>query len=115
MRSVFRKGFMHSILQKPETLLYVSENKTLAGQADKAIVGEASGRKLVVTFFEVLDNGFAHRVDREGLTLRPHLLNIAEILQIIGFALPPGPARTSAETELLFKTHYQQLHIVRLN
>ena len=73
------------------------------------------GRKLVVMLLEVIDDGLAYRVDREGLTLRPHLLNIAEILQIIGFALPPDPARTSAATELLFGTHYHQLHIVRLN
>ena len=47
--------------------------------------------------------------------MRPHLLNIAEILQLIGFALPPDPARTSAATELLFEAHYQQQYIVRLN
>ena len=54
-----------------------------------------------------------HRVDREGCTLRPQLLNIAEILQILGFALPPDPDRTCATTELLLEGHYQNLNIVR--
>ena len=114
MRSVLRKGFMYRISQKPETLIYVSENKSLAGKEDKAIEGEASGRKLVVTFFEDGDDGLAHRVDREGCALRPQLLNIAEMLQALGFALPPDPERTAATTELLLEEHYQNLRIVRL-
>ena len=89
MRSVLQKGFMFRISQRPETLVYVSENKSLAGKEDKATDGEASGRKLVVTFFEDGDDGLAHRVDREGCTLRPQLLSIAEILQILGFIVPP--------------------------
>ena len=114
VRSVLRKGFMYRISQKPETLIYVSENKSLAGKEDKAIEGEASGRKLVVTFFEDGDDGLAHRVDREGCALRPQLLNIAEMLQALGFALPPDPERTAATTELLLEEHYQNLRIVRL-
>ena len=91
-----------------------SENKSLAGKEDKAIDGEASGRKLVVTFFEDGDDGLAHRVDHDGCTLRPQLLTLAEILQILGFALPPDPDRASATTELLLELHYQILHIARL-
>ena len=90
MKSVLQKGFMYQISEKPDTYIYVSENKTLAGKEDKALVGEATGRKLVVAFFELLD-GLAHRVDRAGCTLRPQLLTLAEILQILGFALPPDP------------------------
>ena len=78
MKSVLHKGFMYQISEKPDTYIYVSENKTLAGKEDKALVGEATGRKLVVSFFELLD-GLAHRVDREGCTLRPQLLTLAEI------------------------------------
>ena len=39
VKSVLRKGFTYRISQKPETYLYVSENKTLACKADQAIVG----------------------------------------------------------------------------
>ena len=113
VRLVLRKGFMYRISQKPETLIYVSENKSLAGKEDKAIDGEASGRKLVVTFFEDGDDGLVYRVDREGCALRPQLLNIAEMLQALGFALPPDPERTAATTELLMEAHYQNLTIVR--
>ena len=113
MKLVLRKGFMYKISQKPDTILYVSENKTLAGKEDKANEGEASGRKLVVTFFEAGDDGKVHRVDREGCALRPQLLNIADILQSLGFVLPPDPARTSAVTELLLEEHYQTLQIMR--
>ena len=104
---------MFRISQRPETLGYVSENKTLAGKEDKATDGEASGRKLVVTFFEDGDDGLAHRVDREGCALRPQLLNIAEMLQALGFALPPDPERDAATTELLLGEHYQNVRIVR--
>ena len=106
VRSVLQKGFMFRISQRPETLVYVSENKSLAGKEDKATDGEASGRKLVVTFFEDGDDGLAHRVDREGSALRPQLLNIAEMLQALCFALPPDPERTAATTELLMEEHY---------
>ena len=36
---------------RPETLIYISDNQILAGREDKSIEGEASGRKLVATFF----------------------------------------------------------------
>ena len=104
---------MYLISEKPETFLYVSENKTLAGKEDRSLEGEAAGRKMVMTFFERGDGGLVHRVDREGSSLRPQLLSIAELLQILGFALPPDPDRTSATTELLLEEHYRQLNIVR--
>ena len=113
MKSVLQKGFMYKISQKPDTILYVSENKTLAGKEDRNLEGEAIGRKLVVTFFEEGGDGLVHRVDRDGCTLKPQLLNIAEVLQILGFALLPEPERTSATTELLLEAHYQNLSIVR--
>ena len=45
--------------------------------------------------------------------MRPQLLNIAEILQVLGFSLPPDPDRTSADAELLYEEHYQLLRITR--
>ena len=107
------KGFMFRISERPETLLYVSENKTLAGKENQLLDGEACGRKLVVTFFEYGEDGLAHRVDRDGCTLRPQLRSIAKILQSLGFIVPPDPERTSADTELLLEAHYMDLNIIR--
>ena len=45
--------------------------------------------------------------------MRRHLLNVAEILQVLGFTLPPDPDRSAADTELLFEEHYQRLSITR--
>ena len=65
MRAVFRKGFMYQVSFRPQTLVYVSENKSLAGREDKQHLGEATGRKLVVSMFEAAADGSAHRVDKE--------------------------------------------------
>ena len=45
--------------------------------------------------------------------MRPHLLNLAEILQVLGFALPPDPDRSAAESELLLEEHFQHLQVTR--
>ena len=45
--------------------------------------------------------------------MRRRLLNVAEILQVLGFSLPPGPDRSAADTELLVEEHYQRLHATR--
>ena len=50
IKSVLQKGFMYKISQAPDSLIFVSENKTLAGREDRASDGEASGRKMVVAF-----------------------------------------------------------------
>ena len=71
IKSVLKKGFMYRISQAPESFIFVSENKTLAGREDRVSEGEASGRKLVVTFFELDASGLAHRVHREDSILRP--------------------------------------------
>ena len=113
MRSVVGKGFMSRISQRPETLIYVAENKTLAGNEDRVTEGEAAGRRLVVTFFEDRADGLAHRVDSSGTSLTPQLLSIAELLQCLGCALPPDPDRPSATTELLLEDHYHHLKILR--
>ena len=46
--------------------------------------------------------------------MMPQLLTRAEILQILGFALPADPDRSSATTEHLVELHYQNLQIARL-
>ena len=114
MRSVLGNGFMYRISQHPETLIYVSENKTLAGKEDRVTEGEAAGRRLVVTFFEERADGLAHRVDPSGTSMTPQLLSIAELLQCLGCALPPDPDRPPATTELLLEAHYQHLKILRV-
>ena len=48
MKSVFQKGFMYRVSCNPSVVLYVAENKTLAGKEDRAHEGEAMGRNLVL-------------------------------------------------------------------
>ena len=75
--------------------------------------GEANNRKLAVIFFEAIDGGLVRRVLREGTSLQPQLLTIAEILQACGFVLPVDPLRSSAAAEILLETQYQELEILR--
>ena len=35
LKSVFKKGFMHTVSCSPSVFLYISENKTLAGREDR--------------------------------------------------------------------------------
>ena len=96
-----------------EVTIYISENKTLAGREDRGYEGEATGRKLVVSFFETLPDGLVRRIIRGGTSLHPQLLTIAEILQSCGFRLPIDPLRSSAAAEILLETQYQELEILR--
>ena len=52
MKLVFQKGFMYRLSINPAVVLYVAENKTLAGKEDRTYEGEAQGRKLAVVLFE---------------------------------------------------------------
>jgi hypothetical protein len=114
MKTVFKKGYMYRLSACPSMIIYISENKTLAGKEDRPYEGEASGRKLVVSFFEDAGEGLVQRVDRTTLVLKQHLLSLAELLQTLGgFALPPDPDRTAANTELLLETLYQNLELRR--
>ena len=97
----------------PAVTFYVSENKTLAGREDRGYEGGATGRKLVVSFFETIPGGMVRRIIRDGTPLHPQLLTIAEILQACGLLLPPDPDRSSAAAELLLEPHYQDLEIQR--
>ena len=79
----------------------------------EATRGEATGRKLVVSFFETLHGALVRRVRRSGDSLHPQLLTIAEILQACGLLLPPDPDRSSAAVELVLEARYQDLDIQR--
>ena len=64
----------------PAVTIYISENKTLAGREDRGYAGEATGRKLVVSFFETLHGALVRRVHRSGGSLHPQLLTVAETI-----------------------------------
>ena len=114
MKSVFQKGFMYKLSCKPAVILYIAENKTLAGREDRSYEGEALGRKMAVVFFEDLDGTLVRRVDREILGMHQKLLSIAEVLQTIGgIAVPPDPARTAAQTEILLESQYEHIEVLR--
>ena len=67
----------------------------------------------MVSFFEEIEGGLVRRLIREGTSLQPQLLTIAEILQACGFCLPADPPRSSAHAELVLEAHYQDLFIQR--
>ena len=50
IRSVLKKGFMYRLSIKPSVILYVAENKTLAGKEERKYEGEALGRRLAIVF-----------------------------------------------------------------
>jgi hypothetical protein len=116
IRAVFKKGFMYTLSCKPSVYIYSAENRTLAGREARSIEGEASGRKMVIAFFEASPGpgGLVQRVDRTNSFLKQHLLSLAELLQTIGgFDLPLDPDRTAANSELLLETEYQNLELRR--
>ena len=67
----------------------------------------------MVIIFEDIEGGLVRRILREGTSLQPQLLAIAEILQACGLLLPADPLRSSAAAELLPESHYQDLEIQR--
>ena len=114
IKSVFKKGFMYRLSCKPSVVLYIAENKTLAGKEDRTYEGEALGRKMAIVFFEDAYGGLFRRVNRESLGMQQELLSLAELLQTIGgIAVPADPERTAANTELHLESHYQNLEILR--
>ena len=52
MKSIFKPGFMFKLSCRPSAVIYVAENKTLAGKEDRTYEGEATGRKLAFVFNE---------------------------------------------------------------
>ena len=114
MKSVFQKGFMYRVSCNPSVVLYVAENKTLAGKEDRAYEGEAMGRNGPCVF-EDADAGMVRRVDRGLVGMKQELLTLAELLQTLGgIAVPADPDRTAAQTELLLESLYQGLDIQRI-
>ena len=114
LKSVFQKGFMYKLSCKPDVIIYIAENKTLGGREDRGYEGEALGRKLAVVFMEHMRGTLVRRVNREADGMQQDLLSIAELLQTVGgVAVPPDPARTAAQTELLLEGMYEHLEIVR--
>ena len=94
-------------------VLYVAENKTLAGKEVRTYEGEAQGRKLAVVLFEYMGQDLVMRVNRQGLGMQQELMSIAEIIQGIGgIALPADPDRTAAQTEIMLEERYQDLIIL---
>ena len=99
MKSVFQKGFMYRVSCNPSVVLYVAENKTLAGKEDRAYEGEAMGRKMALVFFEDADAGMVRRVDTGLVGMKQELLTLAELLQTLGgIVAPADPERTAAQT-----------------
>ena len=116
MRAVLVKGRMYKVSCKPDAIVYIAENKTLAGREHRDHEEEALGRKMAVVFYENLPGGLAQRVHRETLGMEQNLLTIAELLQTLGgIVLPADPARTAADTELLLERQYMDLAITRFN
>ena len=116
MKSMFQKGHMYRISCRPSVILYVAENKTLAGREDRTHEGEALGRKIAMVFFEETDGGMVRRVQRDSSGMQQQLLTLAELLQTLGgIVVPPDPDRTAADLELLLEAHYQDLEVMRYN
>ena len=85
---------MYRLSCKPSVVVYIAENKTLAGKEDRTYEGEALGRKMAVVFFEDHPDhaGYVRRVNRGCLALKQDLLSIAELLQVVGgVAIPLDP------------------------
>ena len=94
IRSVLKKGFMYRLSIKPSVILYVAENKTLAGKEERTYEGEALGRRLAIVFVEDIDGCLVRCVNRESPATKQEFISIAEILQTIdATALPPDPMR----------------------
>jgi hypothetical protein len=95
-------------------IFYVNENKILAGREARG-AGEASGRRLVVTFFEAFPghHGMVRRVDRADDLMRPRHLTVAELLNAVGIRLPHDPMRTSAEAEELLEEAFAEQELRR--
>lgn len=109
VRWTFVKGRFYSFPDlSPHLFLYVVENKSLAGREARA-ADEATGRSLVVTWFETdLDastGDVIKRADRTSQAMRLSTLSIAEILAIAGGA-PPTADSPSKEQELVLEARY---------
>ena len=107
---------MYKVSRKPSVVLYIAENKTLAGKEDRIYEGEALGRRMAVVFFEDIPGhaNMVRRVHRENMGMQQRLLSIAEVLQTLGgHGVPADPARTAAQLEQLLERQYEHLELTR--
>lgn len=116
IRAVFKKGYMYKVSCKPSVILYIAENKTLAGKEDRNYEGEALGRKMAVVFFEDMPGpgNLVRRMQRETMGMQQVLLSVAEVLQTLGMhGIPADPDRTAAQMEHLLEGQYEHLDLTR--
>lgn len=116
-RSVLVRGRFFKVGSSCSSLtFYVNENKVLAG-GERRGEGEAVGKNLVLTFFEDLPDqpGLVRRLEREGGSMHPRRMTLAELVQACGVVLPCNPARTSAESERLLEEAWATLDIRRFS
>ena len=113
IKSLLVKGYGFLLSCNRKTLLYVIENRTLAGKEDRNLDGEAAGRKLAVSFFQFMGEDLARPIVLDGVAMKLELLSVAEILQTLGVVVPPNPDRPSSETELLLEARFEALQVQR--
>ena len=115
LRRVFIRGSFYTISSNTKVLVYVAENKVLAGQEARNTQGEATGRKLVVVFYEFNDdNSMIQRVHRDTQGQLQQLLTMAELLQTIGGTdAIDDTSMTAAGKEVSLERLYETLEIVR--
>ena len=99
-----------------EVFFYINENKVLASRQGRG-EGEAVGRNMVLTFFEVFEGhpGMVRRVDRRDGAMHPRQMTIAELLQVCGMNLPHDPERSSAEAEELLEEEFGRQELRRFS
>ena len=115
-RSILQRGYFFRFSSNLDVTFYVNENKILAGRPERG-EGEAVGRSLVLTFFEAFEGhpGLVRRVDREGASMRPRQMSLAELMQVCGILVPRDPERSSAQTEEILEEEFGRQDIRRLS
>ena len=106
---------MYRVSCKPSVVIYVAENKTLAGKEDRAYEGEAMGRTWPRCISKMLMQVWSGELT-EALWVcnRSSSLLLSSCRPIGGIAVPADPERTAAHTELLLESLYQGLDIQRI-
>ena len=100
---------MYKVSCRPDTILYIAENKRLAGREHREHEDEALGRKMAIVFYENLPGGLVQRVHRETLGMQQNPLTIAELLQTLGGQLQRQRSclRQSMQSWISFASHVQ--------
>lgn len=116
-RSVLVRGAFFKVVSSSSSVtFYVNENKVLAG-GERRGKGDAVGRNLVLTFFEDIPDhpGLLRRLERDGGSMHPRQMTLAELVQACGVILPCNPDRTSAESERLLEEAWATLDLRRFS